>query len=81
MGDGQNRATKAALGILLLWVGGFLLFVAFMSGKTSTLTVGKDASGRAQGPRDISELASRLAETVQAAEGTGGQGEGEESAT
>jgi hypothetical protein len=65
-----DRAVKLAVGILLLWVGGALLFVAFMSGKVDSLTIGKDASGKAQGPRDASELIGRLATNVQAAEGT-----------
>jgi hypothetical protein len=66
---GQDRAAKAALGILLVWLGGALLFVAFMSGKTASLTVGKDSAGKSQGPRDASELVGRIATAVQAAEG------------
>lgn len=71
-----------AIGVVLLWVGGALLFVAFMSGKVSGLTIGKSADGTPQGPRDASELVQRLAATVQASEGQGGAGTtGEGSAT
>jgi hypothetical protein len=74
--DAQGRAGRAALGILLCWLGGALLFVAFMSGKTSALTVGKTSDGTPQGPRDASELVTRIADVVQAAEGTGGTSSG-----
>lgn len=73
--DAAQRGGRAALGIVLVWVGGFLLFIAFMSGKTGTLTVGRDQAGKPQGPRDASELVSRLAEGIQAAQG-GGAGPG-----
>lgn len=72
--DASARGGKAALGIVLVWAGGFLLFIAFMSGKTGTLTVGQDQTGKPQGPRDASELVSRLAEGIQAAEGGSGPG-------
>lgn len=75
----QQRAVKMALGVVLLWLGGALLFVAFMSGKVGSLTVGKTSTGTPQGPRDASELVQRLAASVQAAEGngTGGGAEGQ----
>ena len=70
-GDGDTGSGgKLALGILLLWFGGFCLFVAFMSGKTASLTSHVDQHGNPVGPTNASEVVSRLAENVQAAEGS-----------
>lgn len=66
-GSDTGSGGKLALGILLLWFGGFLLFVAFMSGKVASLTAHVDQNGKPVGPLDMSELASRLADNVQAA--------------
>lgn len=75
---GAERGAQIALGIVLLWFAGFCLYVAFMSGKTPAMTVGVDKSGKPQGPKDITELAGRLSENVQAAAGfpAGGAFEG-----
>lgn len=67
-GGSISRGTHLAIGIILLWVGGGLLFVAFMSGKVDSLTIGKDQKGKPQGPRNVSEAIGRIAENVQAAE-------------
>lgn len=67
-GDSTRHGTKVAVAILLLWFAGMCLFIAFLSGKTAALTSGKDSSGKAQGPADMSELATRIADNVQALE-------------
>lgn len=63
-----SRGTQLAIGIVLLWFGGLLLYVAFMSGKTAQLTDSTDTSGTAHGPSDISGLLASVANTVQAAQ-------------
>lgn len=68
IGSDISHGTKLAIGIILLWFGGACLFIAFMSGKVASLTVGTDSGGAAQGPRDVSELVERVASNVQAAE-------------
>jgi hypothetical protein len=75
-GEGTQRAVMLAVGILLLWFGGSLLFVAFMSGKAPGLTTGTSKDGKAQGPKDLSELLGRVAENVQAAGQATAPGEG-----
>lgn len=60
----MGRGTQLAVGIILLWFGGFCLFIAFLSGKTSLLTT----SG-GHGPTDASQLATTLASAVQQHEG------------
>lgn len=65
----MGRGTQLAVGIILLWFGGFCLFVAFLSGKTSLLTT----SG-GHGPADASQLASTLASAVQQHEGAASTG-------
>lgn len=67
MPTGAPNGVRLAVGILLLWFGAVCLFVAFMSGKTGSLTSHVNQDGKAVGPRDASELAVRLAENVQAA--------------
>lgn len=67
--EGAQRGAQIAIGILLLWFAGLCLFIAFMSGKTPSLTVGKDRGGKPQGPKDVTELMGRLAENVRAAGG------------
>ena len=69
MNTGPN-GVRLAVGILLLWFGAGCLFVAFMSGKTGSLTSHVNQDGKPVGPRDASELAVRLAENVQAAAGS-----------
>ena len=71
---GSERGVQLAIGILMLWLAGVLLFIAFMSGKTPSLTVGKAADGSSQGPKDIRELLGRLSSNIQAARGQGGAG-------
>lgn len=71
-GASTQHGTKVAVAIVLLWFAGLCLFVAFLSGKAASLTVGKDQAGNPQGPADASELVSRLAENVQALENQGG---------
>jgi hypothetical protein len=71
---GGQRGVQLAIGILLLWLAGVLLFVAFMSGKTPSLTVGTAADGTPQGPRDARQLLGRLNATLWAARGQGGEG-------
>jgi hypothetical protein len=73
-GESTRHGTKVAVAIVLLWFAGLCLFVAFLSGKAASLTVGKDQAGHPQGPADASELVSRLAENVQALEGQGSTG-------
>jgi hypothetical protein len=75
--DPIGRGAKIALAILLLWLGGLLLFVSFMSGKAASLTIGTDQAGNPQGPRNARELFGRLASNVQAAQGGAAQGEPE----
>lgn len=70
-GESTRHGTKVAVAIVLLWFAGLCLFIAFLSGKAASLTVGKDQAGNPQGPADASELVSRLAENVQALEGQG----------
>ena len=67
--SGAERGAQIAVGILLLWFAGLCLFIAFMSGKTPGLTVGKDKSGKPQGPKDVTELMGRLSENIHAAGG------------
>ena len=67
MPTGAPSGVRLAVGILLLWFGAACLFVAFMSGKTGSLTSHVNQDGKPVGPRDASELAVRLAENVQAA--------------
>lgn len=66
-----SKGAKLAIGIVLLWFGGACLFVAFLSGKVSSLTTGKDQDGNPQGPHNVSELMVRTSENVQAAAGSG----------
>lgn len=68
MGGGETHGTQLALGIALIWFGGVLLFVAFMSGKIAALTTSTDSSGQVHGPADAGSLLSSLAKAVQAAE-------------
>lgn len=70
-GGGQPHGVMTAAGILLLWIGAFGLYVAFMSGKTDALTVGKNQDGAPQGPADLRSLLGRLAAVVQSAGGGG----------
>lgn len=63
--SGMTRGTKLALGIVFLWFGGACLFIAFMSGKTSSLTIGTKADGSTQGPQDVSDVVTRLAANIQ----------------
>lgn len=63
-----SHGTRLAIGIVLLWFGGVCLFVAFLSGKISSLTASTDAGGTGHGPKDVSELVSSVAKNVQAAE-------------
>lgn len=67
MTGGAQRGAQIAIGILLLWFGGTMLFIAFMSGKADSLTIGASRDGKRQGPRDASELVTRLADAVQTA--------------
>lgn len=60
-----DKGTRMAIGVVLLWISGALLFVAFMSGKINALTSGIGTGGEAQGPHDASELVSTLANDVQ----------------
>lgn len=62
----MSQGTKLAVGIILLWFGGFCLFVAFMSGKIAGLTT---SSG--QGPSNVTELTQSLAASIQQHETTG----------
>lgn len=69
-GDASGGSgVRMALGIVLVWFGGAALFVAFMSGKTPSLAVGRDASGKLVGPRTGPELLGRVARNIQAAGG------------
>jgi hypothetical protein len=71
-GASTQHGTKVAVAIVLLWFAGLCLFIAFLSGKAASLTVGTDSAGNPQGPADASQLVSRLAENVQALENQGG---------
>ena len=71
---GMSGGAKMAIGVLLLWFGGACLFIAFMSGKVPSLTAHKDQNGKAVGPRDASELVTRVADNVQAAASSTGTG-------
>ncbi len=71
MPTGGPSGVRLAVGILLLWFGLTCLFIAFMSGKTGSLTSHVNQEGKPVGPRDASELAVRLAENVQAAAAAG----------
>lgn len=64
-----SQGTKLAIGIVLLWFAGFCFFVAFMSGKVASLTIGTDQNGNPSGPRDMPELMERVSANVQALEG------------
>lgn len=66
---GARRGTTLALGIVLLWVAGMLLFVAFMSGKVASLTQGTDGSGKSVGPTDLPSLLVRIANNAQSLQG------------
>lgn len=55
-------------GIVLLWFGGAALFVAFMSGKTASLTTGTSKDGKPQGPKDMREVVGRVVAGVRAAQ-------------
>ncbi len=74
--DLRPRGITLASAVLLLWFGGMCLYVAFMSGKSPAMTVGTSRDGKAQGPKDASELVTRIAANVQAAQGGTGTGEG-----
>ncbi|HJP74923.1 MAG TPA: hypothetical protein VJ914_11675 [Pseudonocardiaceae bacterium] len=63
-----EHGTMLAFGIVFLWLGGFCLFIALMSGKISALSTGTDSSGKPQGPKDVSQLATSLAQGIQAQE-------------
>ena len=79
---GSSNGTKLAIGILLIWFGGFCLYVSFMSGKVPSLTTGrlvgqdgkpiKDANGKQKGagPKDLSELLVRTSDNFQALSGS-----------
>ena len=72
-----HRGVMLAVGIILIWFGMVSLYVAFMSGKTPALTVGTSKDGKAQGPKDATELMGRLAANIQAAQGSSsGEGKG-----
>lgn len=60
-----EHGTMLAFGIVFLWLGGFCLFIALLSGKVSSLSTGTDSSGKPEGPKDVSQLASTLATSIQ----------------
>lgn len=80
-GANLSKGTKLAMGIVLLWLGGGLLFIAFMSGKVDSLAAGtavdsdgnaiKDASGNAAkvGPQNTTQLLGRINANLKAAQG------------
>lgn len=75
------KGTRLAIGILLIWFGGFGLYVAFMSGKVPSLTTGKlvgkdgkpvkgaDGKQLGAGPKNLSELLVRTSANFQALQG------------
>lgn len=63
-----EHGTMLAFGIVFLWLGGFCLFVALLSGKISALSTGTDSSGKPEGPKDASQLVTTLASSIQAQE-------------
>lgn len=72
------HGTKAAVGILLLWLGGACLFLAFLSGDIADLTV-TDSTGAKTGPKNVSSLITTIAKGIQTQAGvnatpTGGVG-------
>lgn len=63
-----EHGTMFAIGIVLLWLGGFCLFIALLSGKIASLSTGTDSSGKPEGPKDVSQLTTSLAKGIQAQE-------------
>lgn len=63
-----EHGTMLAFGIVFLWLGGFCLFVALLSGKITSLSTGTDSAGKPEGPKDVSQLATTLAASIQSQE-------------
>jgi len=64
----MSHGTQLAIGIVLLWFAGLCFFFAFLGGKTAALTSGHGSDGTPSGPRDVSGLATRVAENMQSME-------------
>jgi hypothetical protein len=69
-----SHGTMLAIGIVLLWFAGACFFVAFLSGKAASMTIGADSSGKPVGPTDIGSLIGRVSDNVAALEGATGSG-------